>query len=177
MLLPRRSGTLRSAPGDAMQKVLVVDDNALICELVMNFLGEWHATEVHAALDGRRAARKLQANSFDLALINATLPGLSGIHLGQIAACQETPALLMSGHPAVSDDLDRFGFPYLQKPFTLGQLLKRSRYAIADASGNIRQIKQSTIRLQASMEQMKQIPAHTKTVLEQINPANQTPWA
>jgi DNA-binding NtrC family response regulator len=120
-------------------------------------------------------ARKLQSGGFDLALIDGTLPGLSGMHLAQIAAHENTPALLMSGHPAVNDDLERFGFPYLVKPFTLSQLLEEVRQTIANADENIRRVKQSATQMQASMEQLKQTPADTKTVLDRINPANRAP--
>lgn len=145
-----------------MGRILVVDDDVLICELIVNFLEEWADAEVDFELDGKLGARKLQARHFDLALIDGTLPGLSGMHLALIAANENTAALLISGHPAVNDDLERFGFPYLVKPFTLSDLLRECLQVIADPSGNIQRIKQSGIQMQTSMEQLKQTAADTK---------------
>jgi DNA-binding response OmpR family regulator len=140
----------------------------------VNFLEEWAGAEVDFAMDGCLGARKLKAGGLDLALIDGTLPGLSGMHLARIAAHENTPTLLMSGHPAVNDDLERFGFPYLVKPFTLSQLLEESRQTIEKSDENIRRIKQSVIQMLASMEQLKQTPAGTKTVLDRINATNWT---
>src|SRR4051794_20092650 len=150
MKLSHVSDIVRLSPGDAMRKILVIDDDPSICELVVNSLGGRGGAEIEVAierfsfalahltrscslfesmihrsgdstytdhaLDGRDAASKLQAGGFDLVLIEASLSGLAGIHLAQIAANVNTAALLMSGHPQINADLERFGFPYLEKP-------------------------------------------------------------
>lgn len=157
-----------------MRRILVVDDDALICELIVNVLVEWADAEVECVMDGKAGARKLQDGGFDLALIDGTLPGLSGMHLAHIAAAQRTPVLLISGHPAVNDDLERFDFPYLTKPFALSRLLEEVRQTIATADKNIHRIKQSAVQMQASMEARKQTSADTKIVLDRIKLANRS---
>jgi hypothetical protein len=49
MTLFRVLDRLLPASGDAMRKILVVDDDALICDLVVDFLGEWVDAEVDFA--------------------------------------------------------------------------------------------------------------------------------
>ena len=51
----------------------------------------------------------LLTHSFDLAIIEAILPGGSGISLAAVAANENIPVLLMSGHPDANLKLQAFG--------------------------------------------------------------------
>jgi DNA-binding NtrC family response regulator len=151
-----------------MQKILVVDDDTLICDVITIFLEELPGTEVSRASGGRQGAEKLRESHFDLALIDGTLPEISGVALAGIAANEDTPTLLMSGHPQVNDYLERFGFPYLEKPFSLTQLLAESRQIIANAGENVRKIKESMDHMRANMELLAQTIAQSKELLDGI---------
>ena len=97
----------------------------------------------------------LRSSQFDLALIDACLPGLSGLQLAEIAANENTPVLLISGHPDINATLASCGFPHLPKPFSLDALLQRSKEAIVLAEENVRLVKASAGRLQSSIEAAK----------------------
>jgi DNA-binding NtrC family response regulator len=85
-------------------------------------------------------------------LIDGILPGVSGIALAEIAVNENTAVLLICGHPEVSETLRRFGYPYLQKPFSLDQLLAESRLVLSETSDNIRRVKASAAKMQANTE-------------------------
>jgi DNA-binding response OmpR family regulator len=135
-----------------MRRVLVVDDEPVICDTVAAFLKEWPGTEVVVAMTGKVGAETLRDDHFDLALIDALLPGLSGITLANLAANDHTPVLLFSGHPEVNEKLERFGCPHLEKPFSLEKLLDAAEHAVATASENIRRVKLSAAKIMASAE-------------------------
>lgn len=79
-----------------MQQIAVIDDERLICYLVAEAL-EDH--EVHCALDGPGGRTLLQSRPFDLALIDGLMPGVPGLVLAAVAVNENTPALMISGHP------------------------------------------------------------------------------
>jgi DNA-binding response OmpR family regulator len=87
---------------------------------------------------------------YDLALINATLPDMSGIVLATIAASENIPVLLMSGDAAMNLQLERHGFPYMQEPFGSEQLIRVANQVIRDAQMNILKVKVSAARMQTN---------------------------
>ncbi len=153
----------------AVRKVLVVDDDPLICEILADCLHDWPDTEVDCEPGGELAVQKLRAGHFDLALIDGTLAGISGIKLAEIAANEDTPVLFISGHPEVNEKLKQFGYPYLAKPFSLGKLMSESKQVIADAVENIRCVKASTARMLASADALKAAMDESRRLLEIIN--------
>jgi CheY-like chemotaxis protein len=136
----------------AMRQVLVIDDDILVCETITETLREWPGTNVTCVQHAIEGAQKLRERHFDLALIDGMLPDLSGIQLAEVAANENTPVLLLSGHPDVNQTAAAFGFPYLPKPFSTMELLLSSRDAFAQAHENVARIKASAARLQASIE-------------------------
>jgi DNA-binding NtrC family response regulator len=152
-----------------MRKVLIIDDNPLVCEVISDCFEIWPATIVDCAQTGEVAAHKLREQRFDLALIDSILPGFSGLQLAERAANQNTPALLLSGHPDVSQKLERFGYPYLKKPVSLTQLLLKSQQAMALAYENVCRIKDSAARLQADIEAAKATMAASRRLVDKIN--------
>jgi DNA-binding response OmpR family regulator len=144
------SSTCRQGYG--MRQVLVIDDDPSVCEIITETLQEWPDTNVICAQGGIEGAEKLRERRFDLALIDGSLPALSSIQLAETAASENTPVLLLSSHPDVNQTAAAFGFPYLSKPFSITDLLLRSRNALAQPGENIARIKRSAALLQASIE-------------------------
>jgi DNA-binding NtrC family response regulator len=141
-----------SRQGYGMRQVLVIDGDSSVCEMITKTLREWPDTNVICAQDGIEGAEKLRERRFDLALIDGFLSGLSSIQLAEVAANENTPVLLLSGHLDVNQTAAAFGFPFLPKPFSVSQLLISSRNALARASENVERVKASSTRLQASIE-------------------------
>jgi CheY-like chemotaxis protein len=113
-------------------KILVVDDEQLLCETVTWMLAEegHRIVALHAAED---ALARLQVEQFDVVLTDLRLPGMDGEALIRTMAERwpelATRAILTSGllHTPRSDT------PYLQKPFSRSQLVAAIRQ-VADRS-------------------------------------------
>lgn len=107
-----------------MRRVLVVDDEELIRELVLATLDSagWHVEVAAGALEAKRLAA---TTAFDVALIDVNLGGGSGVDLGHAllaSASGAPPAIVfVSGDAALTDLPGAHGF--LAKPFLPGELL------------------------------------------------------
>jgi len=122
----------RLADGERSLKILVVDDEQLLCETVTWMLAEegHRIVALHAAED---ALARLQVEQFDVVLTDLRLPGMDGETLIRTMAERwpelATRAILTSGllHTPRADT------PYLQKPFSRSQLVAAIRQ-VADRS-------------------------------------------
>jgi signal transduction histidine kinase len=104
LLLPVTSQeTSEVAPAEepavaAPLRVLVVDDQEIICELLAEHLrADGH--EVAYALDGAQALESFQATPFDLVITDQSMPGLNGEELGREVrrTHPHTPVILLTG--------------------------------------------------------------------------------
>jgi len=133
--------------------VLIVDTDEAICDVLQACLEEEypgiHVTCLHS---GDLAAAALRAGYFDLAVVEAVLPGICGFDLAGQAVSQDTPVLLMSGDLKTQDNLDTFGYPFLSKPFLLRELISATRSIRADMAGNARQIRAAHARQREAEE-------------------------
>jgi DNA-binding NtrC family response regulator len=135
---------------------------------VMWWLEDLPDTEVQCVLSGDAGAKKLQAEHFDLALIDGTLPEISGLELAAIAANRNIPALVIAGHPQTIERLDRVGCPYLVKPFALEQLLSEAARVMAEAADNIRRVKASAAQLQTGVSGLMTTLGETQQLIERL---------
>lgn len=152
-----------------MRHVLVIDDDPVVCATIIETLQAWPETSVTRALDTASAAQKLRESHFDLALIDGSLAGASSTQLAEVAANENTPVLLLSGHPDINRTALAFRFPYLTKPFSVSELLMRSRDALAQARENVACVKASAARLQASIDAAKTAMEDAQNLLARLN--------
>ncbi|MEZ9955782.1 DNA-binding response regulator [Vibrio cyclitrophicus ZF170] len=111
-----------------MSRVLVVDDDIQLCELLGEVLENegYHIDTVHC---GESALEFIQSHPVDLVLLDVMLPNLSGIQVAR-RICQRfaTPILMLT---ALNDDasmLDGYqagADQYIAKPFNVPELLTR----------------------------------------------------
>nr|WP_206664794.1 response regulator [Dankookia rubra] len=111
-------------------RILVVDDDPEIRDLVCEFLGR-HGFLVDAAEDGPAMERALAREPADLIVLDVMLPGEDGLSLTRrLAAGPGTPVIILS---AVGEDTDRIvglevgADDYLAKPCNPRELLARVR--------------------------------------------------
>ena len=113
-------------------RVLVVDDEADVIDLVRDYLGEFGYT-VETARTGEEALTRLDGGgTFDVVLLDLGLPGLSGIEVCRSirARGDDTPILVLSAWDQEQDKvvaLDSGADDYLTKPFGMRELLARVR--------------------------------------------------
>jgi len=110
------------------QRVLVVDDEEVILELLQAVLGRW-GLQVDIAADGAEAVQKIQSQPFDLILSDIKMPNLDGKGLYaevQRIRPQLARRIIFSTGDTASDQtasfLDEVGNPYLTKPFDMDDL-------------------------------------------------------
>ena len=124
--------------GVARETILVVDDEEVVRRLATRIL----VTQGYLAVEakgGNEAMRMLQRNSHrvDGVLTDLAMPGLDGRQLGEtIARCwPQIRVLYMSGFPVsrmVSEGALDPRQPFVQKPFTSEQLLRKVRELFTD---------------------------------------------
>jgi two-component system phosphate regulon response regulator OmpR len=116
-------------PDKRLDKVLVVDDDARIRDLLRRYLNQ-EGFDVLLAEDSRALNRILQRESVDLMVLDLMLPGEDGLSICRRlrAANDRTPIIMLT---AKGEDVDRIiglevgADDYLAKPFNPRELLAR----------------------------------------------------
>jgi CheY-like chemotaxis protein len=120
------------APSPAVQsraRILLVDDDPLIAELVVDMLG-LEGYEVDTAPNGIEALERLQGQRYDLIVTDLHMPKLDGSgfyrELLQRRAHPSKKIIFLTGTTGGSEE-QRFiaesGLPVLMKPFNITQLM------------------------------------------------------
>ncbi len=94
-----------------MERILVVEDEPLIYDAIKAALTFRGGYAFAYAPDGDAAIRELTDRPPDLAFIDVYLPKRSGIEVADVAAAQQVPVILMSGHPEVLTNPEKYRFP------------------------------------------------------------------
>jgi two-component system OmpR family response regulator len=124
-----------------MSKILVVDDDAHIRELVRVFLRN-EGFDVYEAADGLEALARLESVRADMVILDVMMPNMDGWELAhQLSAAGGLPLLMLTAKAETSQKIKGFGLgvdDYLVKPFEPLELVARvkallKRYRIANS--------------------------------------------
>lgn len=111
-----------------MQKILVVEDDFDIQELLQNFLQE-AGYEVTTANDGVEAISLFSSEEFDLILLDIMLPKISGFNVCEIIRRQSQIPIIMltalNGEEEQIKGLDLQVDDYITKPFSMPVLVRK----------------------------------------------------
>jgi len=109
-----------------MPKILVIDDEEQICEIVCDLM-ESEGYEVDSANDGESGLEKLKNDKFDLIFLDILMPGTDELHiLQQVQAIQKVPTIIMSGYipPGMEKKvLDAGAIAVFRKPFNINTMV------------------------------------------------------
>jgi len=113
-----------------MNRILVVDDDLDLCELLSKYLaGE--GLEADVANDGYVGVERAMSGEYALVVLDVMLPKVNGLEAwSRIRSKSSLPVLMLSDR---SDDVDRIvglemgADDYLQKPFNPRELIARIR--------------------------------------------------
>lgn len=122
---------------DKALRLLVADCESAVAEIVATGLEVCCDAAVIRADSGVLAAQALQTEHIDLAIIDTSLPDISGFELAESVADRNVPALLISAHPRDQELLARHGYPHLSKPFRLTALVGAVTTALRNVKENV----------------------------------------
>ena len=124
--------------GVIMQKILVVEDDLDIQELLKNFLQEV-GYEVSLASDGVEALSVFSASQFDLVLLDVMLPKIDGFAVCELIRKQSQVPIIMltalSGEEEQIRGLDLQVDDYITKPFSMPILIRKIAAVLRRSSG------------------------------------------
>jgi DNA-binding response OmpR family regulator len=117
----------------APTRILIVEDNRQMSELLRSVLASFGARDIHAAADPREGWSLLQAQSFDLLIVDRTFQRGDGLELVRRIRQPGTPRaflpiLMLTGsgeRSVVAAARDAGVSEYLVKPFTVTAMYER----------------------------------------------------
>ena len=117
-------------------RILVVDDDAQIRRVMRTTLSA-HGYEVSDVRSGEEALEKIRGETYDLALLDISMPGIGGLEACRSIRAGSDMAIIMltvrnTEHDKV-EALDAGADDYVVKPFSTPELLARIRAALRRA--------------------------------------------
>lgn len=114
-----------------MERILVVDDNELLCRVVCDIL----CTEGYHAVPATSAGQALEAfarEGFDLLVTDFRMPGMSGLELARAIRARnpQFPIIVMSVYEPISSEHVTLWLP---KEYLFPGLLDKIRYCLSGA--------------------------------------------
>jgi DNA-binding NtrC family response regulator len=108
------------------QRILIVEDEAPMCELLMSFFAE-KGYKVESAQDGEEAIARLEEQDYALVITDIKLPGMSGLEL--LARMRmdwpDSVVIIMTAFSSISSAVEAMKLgaeDYIGKPFQLDEL-------------------------------------------------------
>lgn len=115
-------------------KILVIEDDGAIAELVRDYL-QINGFQCDIASDGVSGLNKALEGNYSLIVLDLMLPGLDGYTvLGKLRERKETPLIILSAKREEIDKVRGLGLgadDYMTKPFSPGELVARVKTHIA----------------------------------------------
>ena len=119
------------------QKILIVDDDTSISELISLYLNK-ECYDTKTVEDGEEALKSFDEYNPDLVLLDLMLPGIDGYQVcREIRAKSDTPVIMLSAKGEVFDKvlgLELGADDYMIKPFEAEELLARIRLRTRQSS-------------------------------------------
>lgn len=111
-----------------MKKILLVEDDIEINQLVSKYLGK-EGFDIHSAYHGKEALAYIQNHEYQLVILDLMLPHIEGQEvLRKIRAKGTVPVIILSAKDSEVDKiwgLELGADDYMTKPFTIGELVAR----------------------------------------------------
>jgi DNA-binding response OmpR family regulator len=122
-----------------LSRVLVVDDDSTVREVVVTYLRAGGHDVIEAA-DGEEALSLMQGAGADLVVLDLMLPGMDGLEVcRRIRAVRQVPVIMLTALGSESDrviGLELGADDYVSKPFSPRELALRVDSVLRRTSGN-----------------------------------------
>jgi DNA-binding response OmpR family regulator len=119
------------------KKILIVDDNALMVE-VMTYILMNSGYDVISLPSGNEVFNQIKTNHPDLIILDAILPGINGREICQLLKLNKTtqnlPVIMCSGDDdSIEASINQTGAPddVLHKPFDISSLIDMVAFQLA----------------------------------------------
>lgn len=118
-----------------MYKILIIDDDSSVREVLENFFKS-EDFDVTVAVDGKNGLELLGSQKFDLFLTDLVMPNIGGmeiLHQSKATINSTTPCILITAFGTVKTAVEAMklgAFDYVTKPFSLEEILLVSKRAI-----------------------------------------------
>lgn len=123
-----------------MKKILVVEDEDILREVIIDYLIE-DGYQVLEAADGKEALELFQANSVDLVILDIVLPKLDGWSVcRRIRKNSSIPIIIMTARSDEDDSLLGYELgadDYLIKPYSPRILMAKVKWFLENNSGTV----------------------------------------
>jgi DNA-binding response OmpR family regulator len=123
---------------EAPSRILVVDDDATVSEVVARYL-QREGFVVETVADGRTALDRALSEPPDLVVLDLMLPGIDGLEIcRRLRALAPVPIVILTARGQESDriiGLDLGADDYVAKPFSTKELVARVRAVLRRARG------------------------------------------
>ncbi|MEX2784904.1 response regulator transcription factor [Streptococcus sp. H49] len=120
-----------------MVKILVVEDDSVINQVVSEFLKEHHY-QVESVFDGKAALNSFYRDRFDLIILDIMIPHVSGLEvLKEIRKSSAVPVMMLTAMADEATQLLSFNHlisDYVTKPFSPLILMKRIENILREKS-------------------------------------------
>lgn len=130
------------------EKILIVDDDANICELLRMYLAKNGFTSV-IVNDGAVAVAAVPAENPDLILLDIMLPGLDGWQVcRQIRQTSNTPIIMLTAKGEVFDKilgLELGADDYIVKPFDAKEVIARVKAVLRRTGTGVPQVPREVV--------------------------------
>lgn len=155
-----------------MNRVLVVDDDRDLCDLLVNYL-QSEGFEVEMAHDGEQGIKRAISGEHALVVMDLVLPKMNGFEaLRRIRNESQTPVIILTTRGEEADrivGLEMGADDYIPKPFNLRELLARMRAILRRAKTNARESAIAYTRERLSIADIE-LDKSTRTVLRDGKP-------
>jgi excisionase family DNA binding protein len=134
---PAPSATPRPASGNVRRRVLVVDDEASIRDLLEKTLTLNNEYDVDVAPDGPAAIDRMRLYPYDLLIADLKMPGMDGLTVIREARRfkADLPVIIITGFSTESAAIEAANLGvagYLTKPFRVSKVLEVTAKALGE---------------------------------------------
>lgn len=151
----------KSSPVESSIRVLVIDDDEFVLELLDEFLTD-NGYDVSTAGSGEVAVESIKTKNTDIALVDFKLPGMDGLEtirrINEISP--DTVTIIMTGFPTLDSSVSaiRLGASdYILKPFKLNEVSLSLRKAVKERrmKFEMKQLRKRVSELESSISEKK----------------------
>jgi excisionase family DNA binding protein len=134
---PTAAAAARPASSPTRNRVLVVDDEASIRDLLLKTLSLNDEYDVDVAPDGRSALERMRLYPYDLLIADLKMPGMDGLTVIREARRYKADlrVIIITGFSTESSAIDAVNLGvsgYLTKPFRVPQVLAAAAKALGE---------------------------------------------